>query len=381
MKKILYFLAVCIGGFTPSHAQPQAALAPQTWEMAAEISAKISEKITAELTAQVLESAQAACLMTQEYPLATRASAPICGDISQPIHAAAQDLYPDVPFLQNEEQLSLYFLLQRNREIIEQLPRIQQYHEQLHRNLTLLKRAQTIITHPPQEDVAWILSQIPEQTDYLLLGERHNFPQISSRIAQLVSGLRKRTTRPILVFTEFLPENEIWDLSATATRFPQQAILWETLQTMGINVVGLEPKFVDDNLHTTSNSFIFDKPVKQNIWASFEGMRLRNSRWIILLNEARKLFPDALFIVYAGALHVSYGEPHSIADKLPQDRTFVITFYPEKVQNSKGQWEETTSPFDVRTFEQLNTQRILQFNSKKLSHLAGFDLQVKIPNP
>lgn len=380
MKKLLYFLTAVVWGSGISNAQNTTEILPQIFTTSSRISEEIATKITSELTTLAEKSCQQANIVLQEYPLATRVCAPVYGDISQPIHAQPQDLYPTIPFLQNDEHLTLYFLFRRNREIIDRLPQLQQQQQELLRHLPLLHRAQTVISHPPQEDVAWILSQIPEQTDYLLLGERHNFPQISSRIAQLVSGLRKRTTRPILVFTEFLPENEIWDLSATATRLPQQAPLWETLQTMGIHVIGLDPKFVDDNLHTTSTSFVFNQPVTQNIWASFEGLRLRNTRWLSLLNQARKLFPDALFVIYAGTLHVSYGEPYSIADNLPHEQTFVITFYPDKAKNTKGQWTENTSIFDVRTFEQFSSSRILQFNHKRLSRLAGFDIQIKIPN-
>ena len=53
-----------------------------------------------------------------------------------------------------------------------------------------------------------------------------------------------------------------------------------------------------------------------------EAIRLRNKFWLEQIKYFRQQNPDAVFIIYAGAEHLSYSAPFSVGAQLPQQETF-----------------------------------------------------------
>ena len=221
-------------------------------------------------------------------------------------------------------------------------------------------------------------SQVHPHTDYLLLGEVHREPAVQRNIATFIQHLRQRfPQRTIFMFSEFLPQDIPWEQVLSLPRFPIPYIrVWTECSFANIPVVGLEPNFVVDMpypLIVSAESLALPGSMQHTkpMWATVEGTRLRNQHWMKLLHQYRQEYPDALFVVHAGTAHVEYNEPYSLGSQLAKERTQVFTF------------EVPHQPSD---FHQLTNHhfkdRILQFQNKKLSHMAGFDISIKIqPRP
>ena len=126
-----------------------------------------------------------------------------------------------------------------------------------------------------------------------------------------------------------------------------------------------------------------------SIWATLEGVRLRNERWINTLSSYRTKYPDALFIVYTGADHALYNRPFSLATHFPQEQTFVTALYPDKGTDfiSDGKWWHVPSMTEksyLGPLEQIHKQAdfpqpVLKWSTPQLSQIAGFDVRIKIP--
>ncbi len=299
--------------------------------------------------------------------------------ISSPLYADPAVLYPQVPFLKTQEQLTDYFLSKKNRDIARWMPKLEKIQQQIMDHLPDFAAYKTPVYHSPDQDIAWLAQQIPADTRYLLLGEVHDVPEIALNVTKLLVQLRKQyPEREILLFTEFLPEKALWRVTTHTTRLSSYILAWDVIQSAHIPVLGLEPDFVENNLHTATDQISAQDPGK-NIWGSFEGLRLRNTRWLEFITQAREQYPDALFVIYSGIAHVMYGYPYSLADTLQTDHPFVVTFYPNVKRISEDQWTDQTSFFDRFTFGSFASERVLQFNHRTLSKLAGFDVQLKVP--
>ena len=338
---------------------------------------QISNQVTRSLMLRAQRAGFQAQTQLLTHPLAHRfldqvSVLEIGSAISAPLRADPMQLYPNAPFLKNEDHLTLYFLSQISRRTAQLSPQLQRQQEQLDQLLPQLVQAKTPIDHPQEQDIAWLAKQIPADTSFLLLGEAHGYPEIAFNVVKLLKELQQTQDRPVLLFTEFLPENAVWGVNMHDTRLPKYAPAWEMARLMSIPVIGLEPPFVENNLRTTSE-------FERNIWCSIEGTRLRNNRWLTLLRHAREHFPQALIVVYGGAFHMAYDWPYSLGKQLENEHPFVVTFYPTHLYRTDGNVTYATSPFDLNTQGLLAQERILQFTDKELAKVAGFDVQLKIP--
>lgn len=285
-------------------------------------------------------------------------------------------LYPQSN-LPSTQELEEYFLNQHNSEIVKWMPILQAHQKALEENLPQLREAQQIIDHPARLDMKWLAGQLPDEARYLLLGEKdHGVYAVHQQVKYLLGELHRRYPhRKIILFTEFLPQGRSWIYAA---RYPG---LWGYLplflagQKVRIPVVGLEPKFVCETQRT-----MVEDPEQQTgglMWASIEGVRIRNERWLARLEAARRQYPDALFVVYTGAGHVDYNEPYSLGRSLQGPQTQVVLFHPRyRVEN--GRLKDLITPFDMVTQGEFS-DRIVRFNSDKLAKLAGFDIQIGVP--
>ena len=299
-------------------------------------------------------------LLTREYPV----QIPFIEWEELPFQA--KDLYPDVPFLLNNKQAELYLQHRINREISKDVSANNKWYHQLRKHLEDFELAQVQITHSPTEDVNWLARQIPPQTSYLLLGEYHLLPDAPSVISTLLKTLREQQpARPIFLFTE-----QMYHKTHTVIN-PFYEELFAQLEAdtdLHIQVVGLEMETVGDYAWVTGRNETYINTT--DLWATREGIRLRNTYWLNILKKYRAENPEALFIVHGGLGHIGYTYPYSIGSTWSGPNTFVISLTPEKER----------TPFDLLTKKRFLNERVLQFNDKALSRLAGFDVQLRLPS-
>lgn len=298
-----------------------------------------------------------------------------------------QALYPQSPFLQTPKQLTHYFLAQHNRRLLQAIPQADQWRREVIYNIPKFHQFQKLLTHSQQQDMEWLAEQITKNTNNFLIGEMHSFPQIQQQMVLLLQQLRKRfPKRQIFLFTEFLPNSQKWGKTVHDTPWKNYTPIWHAAQQQHIQVIGLDPQFVTENLQTNlwyETTTIKDsfpaQQLRQNIWESPEAIRLRNMRWLATLKRYRQHHPHALFIIYGGAAHILYTEPYSIGKALSGPDTFTAALYPAHLIN-EGKTTSLTSTFDQLTRGEF-LDRALQFDNPQLSKLAGFDVRLRIPNP
>ncbi len=114
-------------------------------------------------------------------------------------------LYPSETFLSSAKELTSYFLIRQNSEFVKALPELMENRQQILANLPTLHAEAQPILHKEPEDMAWLAGQLPNDLDYLFVGEIHFYPEIKTSIADLVGQVRKQfPNREIMLFTEVL---------------------------------------------------------------------------------------------------------------------------------------------------------------------------------
>jgi len=276
------------------------------------------------------------------------------------------DVYPHASFLK-PEHLPDYFLAKHNLEIQKWLPKLAESEEEFARRIDDFYAAKQTFTHPAEEDMAWLAGQLTPEHRYLLLGEEHDLPQARQEVANLITQLGK-SGREVIVFTEFLYNGQIWSEQKTTNHLKQYLPVWQAAEKAGVEVIGLEPKFMENIFGTR---LMFARRYKRiaelstDIWTSVEGLRIRNACWLETLQRYRALYPQALFVIYAGAGHVEYRMPYSLGDALGGPQTVVALFNSQDLDWAFGDLPD----------------RIFKFNDPELSHLVGFDIAFELsPN-
>ncbi|MCQ2410581.1 MAG: hypothetical protein MJ053_03565 [Elusimicrobiaceae bacterium] len=368
-KKFILSWTLLLAGSMLSYGQPAK---PSSLFQAAKNFPKA--QVTRTLQARIERTYQQGLLLSHMDPRLERNF--VDHHIGALLHANPQEMYPQVPFLTDEKQLSLYFVANNNRETLRQLPKDVRRFQQTQARLIDFQLHQRAPTHPPQEDIPWILHQLSDKTSYLFIGERHKFESVKTYTAQLITALRQQfPKRQIILFSEFLPEGEVAKHRKISTDYK---VVWNAALEHNIELIGLEPQFVLDN-----SKLMFTSPTNpqagNHIWSSYEGWRLRNQRWMEHLSYYRTQYPQALFVVYAGNAHVLYSEPYSLSAQFPKENTFVVALYPLTITSENGV-DFQTSLFDFPTQGWFAGLRLLQFTTPQLTHLAGFDVQIKVPS-
>lgn len=275
--------------------------------------------------------------------------------------------------LPTPELWSRYFLINNNLETRKWVARLAERQKEVTSRLEDFLWELETVTHPAQEDMKWLVHQISADTQYLLLGEIHHHPEIQLHVEDFLRTLRMAyPRRQIFLFTEFIAQDQTWGDTLTNDAYAPYIPIWLTANSYHIPIVGLEPTFVRPN---DASSLILQETaffppelqLKKTIWGSVEGLRLRNTHWIAKIQEYRQQYPDALFVIHGGAAHMDYMMPYSVSKALAGPHTLNISLVPA----------DEISEFDQMT-NGLLPQRILKFNNPELSHLAGFDIQIKI---
>lgn len=319
--------------------------------------------------------------------------APVMGEPIQQIFYPEEldpaTLYPNQTFLKTNTQTGRYLATRNNRLFVQEMKRMKTVWAQIETNVSRLKQ-EAAATEQPADQVQWLAQQIPPQTTQLFIGEAHGYPEIHQFVAQLVGQLRaQQPTRPIILLTEFLPENFAWTHRTNTNHIPsvfhKYFSIWDQVLKQQVPVIGLElPLAVDD--HCTVR-YLAENGVltKQSVWASLEGVRLRNERWQKTLAQYRTNFPDALFIIYTGADHVMYNRPFTLAQN-PQENPFVAILYPNQrlSYESTGRFagtlvaKPTKGPLE-RLVDNLDLQNsVVKWTSPDLPAIAGFDARIKV---
>ncbi|MBR4682391.1 MAG: hypothetical protein IKP06_03710 [Elusimicrobiaceae bacterium] len=322
----------------------------------------------------------------QDVLLPVEFIAAVYRDMFPQLRANWKELYPDVLFLSNAKQATNYFLARNNRDALTFLTANQKRIEEINRRLDDLKSGRKSIEKG--EEINWIISQIPKETSCLLLGEYHDVDDIRLNIAKLLTTLREQNPkRPIVLLTEFLPERSIFGRNTLGT-YKNLIPVWLAADQAKILVLGLEPNFVLNN-HSSrplDPKFPISKDAETSIWASYEGLRVRNNYWATFINGLRQTMPkvhpelsDALFIVYAGDGHTAYHEPYSLPSLLPDEKIFSVAFYPTYDETKDGLYRiYETSDFDRATQNFFTHERTVQFKDPELAKLAGFNIRLKV---
>lgn len=347
---------------------------PHALSQSATQATRVSHKLSSEAVERILETR-----MPRSYELAKKAQENHWlasyrypdekprDSFSVPLSGNYSELYPDVPFLKTQEQISAYLVSQVNREVAKTMAYREAYWKKFEAYLPRIKETMLHFTHEPQEDMKWLAGQISEHTRYLFLGERHEVPEVQENITRLMQEIRRtQPQRQIFLFTEFLEAGPQWTPGQEITH-PEYLSVWQAAYKEGITVLGLE--------HDIDLS-----PTWRDIWKTREGVRLRNRHWLATIEQYRHDYPDALFIVYTGAGHVMYHEPYSLGRFFAGPQTYVATFYPEKGRDQNKRITYNTSFFDILTAQaHLATERIISFDDKEISQLVGFDAQFRLP--
>lgn len=343
-----------------------------------------TEKLSKVLSKQVRQSYESACTIQQCYKASCiNLQVGPSKHLRSPIQATPTHLYPQATFLK-PENLSDYFLAQNNKEIVKILPLVQEREKIVLNSISHLKTTQEFVNHPHTEDMNWLASQITPNISTFLLGEVHYKPEIQENIVDLLSHLRAQNpTREIILFTEFLPQDSVWGIDIKKSPFEVYTKVWKSATDNNILTIGLEPNFVEDNdvemiYHSASSRWDFLAACyHQNIWASLEGLRIRNENWIQTLNKYRTLHPDALFIVYAGSGHLIATEPYSIATYFEQQNTFTAALFPD--------YDQIADTYQVSNFDKLTEgtfdERVLFFKDPTSIKITGFNTRIKINSP
>ena len=339
------------------------------------------------LSKRVQTSFERASVVQQHFPdLRLKAYVP-SKSTSQFTMAKPQDIYPEATFLTTQKQLSDYFLAQNNRAFIDIYPKLQESQKQILLHEEKLQSQKITPQHPQENDMSWLAQQLTSNIRYFFIGETHGHPEIQEAIANLLREVRRQfPQQKIFLFTEFLLDGQVLPQENPVIPLKKYIPVWETALQEQITPVGLEPVALGPSpkeaqlTYQSKDGFLgMSTAHKSTIRGSLEGMRLRNRHWQTVLDRYRQEYPDALFIIYAGAWHVEYNHPYAVSTALNLDpaEAFEVSLYPSVNLNSFD-CNTLTSTLDKITGGRF-PERVLKFEDPDLTRLIGFDVQIKIP--
>ena len=315
--------------------------------------------------------------------------------LTTPLDMALLDvLYPHMRGrIKTKRQLTDYFIIQNNRQILQQAQEESARLIRLQQSIDHLKSNQIQSGNIRHQEMQWLAEKISTDIDYLLLGEVHEVPEIHQHFALLARELRtKFGDRPIIWLTEFLPESlSNFSDELRDQMLPSLVRLWDALQAENIPVVGLE------NLHVIIEDASLKQSQEISIWETYEGVRQRNQLWGKKIAKIRKENPRALIILHSGFGHLDYTRPYSLGTFLrQQERIFNVSFAPgykpdyltelNEILQEDAEWAPLPCPpqgfapvsyFDFMTRGHF-PQQVLEFGPQDW-YLTGFDIQIKIP--
>ncbi len=324
---------------------------------------------------------------------------PLGEPVNAIIHPAELDphlLYPRQLFLTSAEQTGNYLAARNNVLVRHELRRTEQFLQELKNYLPALEQAAQQLVQPANADefASWVVQQIPAQVQYVFIGEEHGYEKIRNLVTDLLLELRAtQPNRPLFIFTEFLPEHISWpsqeNLSQMPERICQYFPIWDKIATHHLSVIGLEPAYALTNQCQACRGHLPFYLQRQDVWDTLEGIRLRNQHWQTILATYRAQYPDALFIIYAGADHCLYNRPFALPNAYSKEDAFVVTLHPASKPKylQKGFFHvplkkhvPASGPLEnlIRQPGKF-PQPALKWDDAQLARISGFDIRLKVP--
>ena len=297
------------------------------------------------------------------------------------------ELYPNAPEGLTPETLGYYITIKDDLQVRKSSAAQYEKEEQaraLWNSAGFLKKIRLSNAVPEGKEAKWLASQIKPDTQYLLVGVEHN-PNVTKMLTDFLGEIVRTgeyAGRQIFLFSQSYgegfrqnpPKDEM--VKELLEELVEDPVLFNAM-VLNIPVIGLEPSFV----RSGRNFWVLNRP---------EGMRLRHERWLQTIRLYRERYPDALFIVYAGAGHISYGKPYSLGDALAGEKTFVT-----EIGFNGICWESDEDvlrymggrDLDVdEVVEEINdldnvlreANRVLRIEDPKESRAIGFDARITV---
>lgn len=364
----------------PALISPEEANALSTWE------------IYQTLTNLVDQTYEQALLEEENYPLGTASvDGPVTFKTKIPsISPVRKEAYPDQPFLHRPLLGPLireaYMLAQSNRWYIYHLREMETFWPRFNEAIPrFYQEAEATVQPAETELVSWALKQIPLNTKVLGVGEYHGYMEISEFVAKLLEALVKRAeahNQKVVMFTEFRSnydseDNYIGLISGWTPYWYYHVPIWEKAQNLGVEVIGLEDKYIKSSMTDVKkikNGHTHDF----SLWATMEGLRLRNKRWLEIIQAYQKENPNDILFIYAGADHLLLNKPFTLSKQFNPEEIFVLSVIPDRAYNPGF------SSYHTNELERLNPnlffpQSAIKWQSPDLIELSGYMACVRLP--
>lgn len=213
--------------------------------------------------------------------------------------------------------------------------------------------------------------------DYIYVGEVHYNYKVQEELLRFLHVVKNRyPTRNIYLATEYVWETRDFShldeelplalatnqaqlemLMGTDYAKPTSAFLKKAID-MGIDVVGLEPCMAmrfETQMHTQVTDPVRLRRLRHTYSASALGMQQRNEKWILHINQIRKMDPDALVVVHGGAAHVSAHNLTAVPHQL-EGSSFSVMLFDQRAK-------EISNPILARMEDEVFMER--QFDEAK----------------
>lgn len=295
----------------------------------------------------------------------------------------SKHIYPDKPFLahpiRGAQLTEDYILARTNRLFVQHMQRLEAFWPKFTEAIPRFEQEAKALVQP-KDILSYTAQQIPEQAKNIFVGEIHNHAEITDFLTELLPLLRqKHPNKPIFLFTEFLTDlhSSGGHLIDLVTQDPYRYLydsIWHAAFKSKMRIVGLEPRYVSPfySVKISENQSV-------SLWATLEGVRLRNDHWWKILEKYRAQNPDAIFIIYTGSGHSFYNEEFSLAVRTPKEETFMLSLTPEKSFQG-GQAHYNRDNLEEMAPHLSFPQPVLHWKSKDLAELSGFDMRIKVPS-
>ena len=294
-----------------------------------------------------------------------------------PSHYDSNAPYGDLPFWKylSDQAKRDYFLSANNRAGALNLKIKQQAVKDIQKNLPALWNERLQFAPQPFEKL--LADVIPANAKYILLGEEHGQSQIQVFLTKFFKEYKaKYPGRKVVLLTEFLPINgkKTLLLQDMKAENPAYAYVLNSAASNGITLKGLEPKYVyfsEGIIHLDPQWA--GKEEVTGLWITPEGMRLRNKAWLARIKELRQAYPDAVFMIYAGADHLAYNSFASLASQLPGEEVFVAHLFADTPTDNEARGLLEAVGEDKYPFY---LEEVLSWKDASLRRIAGFDIRL-----
>lgn len=341
------------------------------------------------LNARIERSFKQAQLAVQQNPdlplLTEEIIPPQPNQLVKAFPLSASHIYPDKPFLKHPilgpQLVQAYFFAQNNRLVLKHLREMKTFLPKFNKAISQFYKEAKALAQP-ENPLLFTAQSIPDHIQNLFIGEVHGYAEVTQFVRDLLPLLReKHPDSKIFLFTEFLedPHSGGKNTLERFARYPLKRLyqpIWESAREQNITVVGLEPAYVSSSMVRAIT--MTGKSIEEMLWATAEGIRVRNEHWWQILEKYRAENPDALFVIYSGSGHSLYNYPFSLATRTPKASTFMLEVVPDKLLID-GERTTKTDNLEMIKPSLSFPQPVLKWTDPHLSRISGFDMRIKVP--